>query len=50
MRALNDLFTSAPGLMTVAGFGTMLGIGATFMVYLVRHVRSDRPAGSQARK
>lgn len=50
MRALTDLFTSAPGLMTVAGFAIMFGIGATFMVYLVRHVRSDRPAGSKASK
>jgi Protein of unknown function (DUF3149) len=50
MRPLTDLFTSAPGLMTVAGFGIMLGIGATFLVYLVRHVRADLPAVDKPRQ
>ena len=41
MHALKDLFTTDVGLMSIGGLAIMLGLGAGFFVYLVRHVRQD---------
>ena len=41
MHALKDLFTSGPGLMTVAGLSFMLGMGVFFIRYFFKHMRED---------
>jgi len=41
MHALKELFTSGPGLMTVAGLSFMLGMGVFFIRYFLKHMRED---------
>jgi hypothetical protein len=41
MRALNDLFTSDVGLMTIAGLTFMLGMAVFFIRYFLKHMRED---------
>lgn len=41
MHALKNLFTSGPGLMTVAGLSFMLGMGVFFIRYFFKHMRED---------
>lgn len=41
MAALRELFTTDVGLMSVAGFAFMLGMGAFFLRYFLKHMRED---------
>lgn len=49
MTALSELFTSGPGLMSLAGIAFMLGMGVFFVRFFLRHVREDteRAAGGK---
>lgn len=48
MRALQELFTSDVGLMSVAVIAFMLGMGAFFVRYFLRHMRDDAAAAAAA--
>ena len=41
MHALNDLFTSDVGLMSVGVIVFMLGMGVFFVRYFLRHMKED---------
>jgi hypothetical protein len=41
MAALKELFSTDVGLMSVAGFAFMLGMGAFFLRYFLKHIRED---------
>lgn len=41
MHALNDLFTTDMGLMSMAGIAFMLGMGVFFVRYALKHIRED---------
>ncbi len=41
MHALNDLFTTDVGLMSVIGIAFMLGMGVFFLRYFSKHIRED---------
>lgn len=41
MRSFLTIFTSGPGLMTVAGMAFMLGMGVFFVRYFLKHMRED---------
>jgi GH24 family phage-related lysozyme (muramidase) len=41
MHAIEDLFTSDVGLMSIASIAFMLGMGVFFVRYFLRHVRED---------
>lgn len=41
MHALKDLFTSDAGLMSMAVIAFMLGMGAFFIRYSLKHMRDD---------
>ena len=41
MHALNDLFTTDVGLMSVIGIAFMLGMGVFFLRYFQKHIRED---------
>ncbi|MEY2893714.1 MAG: hypothetical protein RJA98_3622 [Pseudomonadota bacterium] len=50
MHALNDLFSTDYGLMSIAGIVFMLGMGAFFMRYFLRHMHEDEArAAAQAK-
>ncbi|MBX9715533.1 MAG: DUF3149 domain-containing protein [Burkholderiaceae bacterium] len=44
MHALKDLFTSTAGMMSMAVIAFMLGMGAFFIRYTLKHVREDEAA------
>jgi hypothetical protein len=48
MHALNDLFTTDVGLMTVVGLGFMLGMAVFFIRYFFKHIREDGEAAARA--
>lgn len=41
MHALQDLFTSDVGLMSLATIAFVLGMGVFFVRYVLRHMRED---------
>lgn len=41
MHALQDLFTSDVGLMSLGGIVFMLGMGVFFVRYFLRHIQED---------
>lgn len=41
MTALKELFTSDVGLMSLATIGIVLGMGAFFVRYFLKHMRED---------
>lgn len=41
MKILTDLFSTDYGLMSVAVITFMLGMGAWFIVFFIRHVNED---------
>ena len=41
MRLFNDLFTSDVGLMSIGGITFMLGMGAFYLHYFLKHMRED---------
>lgn len=41
MHALEDLFTSDVGLMSVAGIAFMRGMAVFFVRYFLKHMRED---------
>jgi len=47
MAALKELFTSAPGLMSVVGIAFMLGMGVFFVRYFFKHMREDGEAAAR---
>ena len=48
MHALNDLFTTDVGLMSIGGITFMLGMGVFFIRYFLRHMREDEAAARKA--
>lgn len=51
MHALKDLFSTDYGLMSIGGIVFMLGMGAFFLRYFLRHMHEDEArAASQARR
>lgn len=48
MHALQDLLTSDVGLMSLFTIVFMLGGGAFFIRYLLRHMREDAAAAAEA--
>ena len=48
MRALQDLFTSDVGLMSLAGIVFMLGMGVFYVRYFLKHMRDDAAAAAAA--
>ncbi len=48
MRALQELFTTDVGLMSIAGIVFMLGMGVFFLRYFLRHIRDDAAAAARA--
>ncbi len=47
---LKDLFTTDVGLMTVIGLTFMLGMGAFFIRYFLKHMREDGEAAARQLK
>lgn len=47
MRALQDLFTSDVGLMSLAGIVFMLGMGVFYVRYFLTHMRDDAAAAAR---
>jgi len=47
MSALKELFTSGPGLMSVIGLLLMFGVGAYFLIYVLKHMREDEEAADR---
>jgi hypothetical protein len=41
MHALNDLFTTDVGLMSIGGIVFMLGMGVFFVRYFMKHIAED---------
>jgi Protein of unknown function (DUF3149) len=41
MAVFKDLFTSDVGLMSVVGLTFMLGMGAFYIRYFLKHIRED---------
>lgn len=41
MGSFMTIFSSGPGLMTLAGMGFMLGMGVFFVAYFLKHIRED---------
>jgi hypothetical protein len=51
MHALNDLFTTDVGLMSIAGIAFMLGMGVFFVRYFLHHMQEDgEKAAAAARR
>ncbi|MDE2368498.1 MAG: DUF3149 domain-containing protein [Burkholderiales bacterium] len=50
MHALNDLFTSDVGLMTVVGIAFMLGMGVFFVRYFIKHMHEDEARARAAKR
>lgn len=50
MAALTELFTTDVGLMSVAGFAFMLGMGVFFLRYFLKHIREDGERADAAAK
>jgi hypothetical protein len=50
MHALNDLFTTDVGLMSVAGITFMLGMGVFFVRYFLRHIQEDAAKAAAANR
>jgi hypothetical protein len=49
MHALNDLFTTDVGLMSIGGIAFMLGMGVFFVRYFLRHIAIDTERARQGR-
>lgn len=50
MHALKDLFTTDVGLMSIGGIAFMLGMGAFYLRYFLRHMHDDEArAAAEAR-
>ena len=50
MTALKILFTTDVGLMTAAGFVFMLGMGAFFVRYFLKHMKDDAARAAAAKR
>jgi arginine exporter protein ArgO len=50
MHALNDLFTTDVGLMSIGGIVFMLGMGVFFIRYFMRHIQEDTERAQQAQR
>ena len=50
MSAFKELFTSGPGLMSVAGIAFMLGMGVFFLCYFLKHMREDGEAAARQKR
>jgi hypothetical protein len=48
MHALKDLFTTEVGLMSVAGFAFMVGMGVFFVRCSLRHMQEDADTAAAA--
>lgn len=47
MHALKELFTSDVGLMSLAGLSFMLGMGAFYLRYFLKHMQEDGEAAAR---
>ena len=51
MHALNELFTTSAGLMSVGGIAFMLGMAVFFVRYFLHHMQEDgEKAAAAARR
>ncbi len=50
MHALQDLFSTDYGLMSIAGIVFMIGMGVFFVRFFMKHMREDEAAAKAAAK
>lgn len=48
MRLLNELMTTDVGLMSAAGILFMLGMGAYFLRYFIKHMHEDEARAAKS--
>jgi hypothetical protein len=49
MQALNELFTTDVGLLSIGGIVFMLGMGVFYVRYFLRHMHEDEAKAKAAR-